>query len=161
MLDAVAPWVDLFRLNTRLFQNAIVDLSEAEAAARPNGRTNSVAFIARHLVETRAWTGRYVGLDTPPPFGGALEHATGIDDIPELPTVAAIRSAWDDVSAVLVARLEGLTAVDLAAPSSQRFPGVAPTVLGGLAFLAQHESYHVGQLAYLRKFHGLPPMSYR
>jgi hypothetical protein len=35
------------------------------------------------------------------------------------------------------------------------------TLLGALAFLAQHESYHVGQLALLRKYAGLPAMRYR
>ncbi len=161
MMEVLAPWRDLFRLNTRLFRNALADLSEESGAARPNERTNNVAFIAGHLVETRAWTARYLRLATPPPFGGVLEHATGIADIPVLPTLADIRPAWDAVSATLVGRLEALTAGELDAPSSQRFPGVAPTVLGGLAFLAQHESYHVGQLALLRKYHGLPSMSYR
>ena len=31
---------------------------------------------------------------------------------------------------------------------------------GSLAFLLQHESYHIGQLAYLRRLMGHEPMSY-
>jgi uncharacterized damage-inducible protein DinB len=34
------------------------------------------------------------------------------------------------------------------------------SVLGAVAFLAQHESYHMGQLGLLRKALGYPPMSY-
>ena len=34
------------------------------------------------------------------------------------------------------------------------------TFAGAITFLAQHESYHVGQLALLRKGLGLGPMSY-
>jgi len=161
MVDALAPLAEIFGLNTRLFVNTLADLDEADAAARPTQRTNSVAFIAGHLVETRAWMGRYLGLDTPAPFGGDLEHATGIDQVKTMPRLAAIRPAWQEVSGRIMDRLDQLTVADLAQSSSQRFPGVSSTLLGGIAFLIQHESYHVGQLAYLRKFLGLPPMQYR
>ncbi len=161
MTDALGPLAEIFRLNTRLFLNAIVDLDEVDATARPNLHTNSVAFIAGHLVETRAWMGRFLGLDTPAPFGGALEHAVGIDQIRNMPKLAEIRPSWEAVSERLSARLEQLDGKTLGAPSSQRFPGVAGTVLGSIAFLIQHESYHVGQLALLRKYLGLAPMSYR
>ena len=33
--------------------------------------------------------------------------------------------------------------------------------MGLLIFMMQHESYHIGQLAILRKQAGLPAMSYR
>jgi hypothetical protein len=42
-----------------------------------------------------------------------------------------------------------------------RFPGVDRTRLGALTFLTQHDSYHIGQLALLRKHAGLAAMSYR
>jgi hypothetical protein len=161
VIEALAPLVDLFRLHTRLFHNTLVGLDETAAATRPNGRTNSIAFVAGHLVETRAWMGRYLGVDTPAPFGGALEHATGIEQITEMPTLLKIGPAWTSVSERVAVRLESLAEAELAAPSSQRFPGVAPTVLGGIAFLVHHESYHLGQLGLLRKFAGRDPMSYR
>jgi hypothetical protein len=34
------------------------------------------------------------------------------------------------------------------------------SILGMLAFIAQHESYHIGQLSLLRKHVGLPAMRY-
>jgi len=161
VVSPLLPLADLFDLNTKLFRNAITDLNEVDAATRPNGQTNSAAFIAGHLVETRAWMGRYVGLDQPPPFGGILEHVTSLDQVETVPELAEIRAEWDRVSERVSARLRSLEEAEVAAPSSQRFPGVGGTVLGGIAFLIQHESYHVGQLGYLRKYFGLPPMSYR
>jgi uncharacterized damage-inducible protein DinB len=156
----VKPLADLFALNTKLFRSAVAGVGEADAATRPNDRTNSVAFIGGHLVETRAWMARYLGAEAPPPFGGRLEHATGIDQIADLPTVAAIEREWNQVSEVVARRLDELTDDDLAGPTSQRFPGVEPTVLGGVAFLIQHESYHIGQLGYLRKMLGYGAMGY-
>ena len=37
-----------------------------------------------------------------------------------------------------------------------KFPIKQPGVLGALAFLALHDSYHLGQLGYLRKVLGHP-----
>jgi uncharacterized damage-inducible protein DinB len=161
MIETVAPLAAIFGLNTRLFLNALDGMDEAVAGVRPSGRTNSVAFVAGHLVETRAWMGRYLGLETPAPFGGALEHAVDIDDIKVLPALAEIRPSWEGVSRAVASRLDGLTVLEAGSAATQRFPGVPETTLGGIAFLVQHESYHVGQLALLRKYLGLPSMSYR
>jgi len=67
-----------------------------------------------------------------------------------------IRDAWDAASEAIDARLAVLNAAELDAPAPQRFPAGGPTLLGALAFLAQHDSYHVGQLALLRKAAGSP-----
>lgn len=161
MVAALEPLAPLFRLNTRLFSNVLDGLTDADARIRPNGVANNVAFVAGHLVESRAWMARYLGGDEPAPFGGALEHAVTIEQIPMLPTLAAIGEAWGGISDRMDRRLDGLSDADLAGVSSQKFPGVPLTVLGGLGFLLQHESYHIGQLALLRKFLGHGPMSYR
>ncbi len=161
MQATVAPLADLFRLNTKLFRNTLAGLDEVDLTARPNEHTNSAAFIGGHLVETRAWMGRYLGLETPAPFGGVLEHAASLEQLADLPKLTEIRREWDQLSDAVSGRLETLTERELAGPGTQKFPGVAPTLLGGTAFLLQHESYHIGQLAYVRKYLGLPPMSYR
>lgn len=150
-----------FDLNTRLFTNALADLDEVDATARPNGHTNNVAFIAGHLVESRAWTARLAGANAPAPFGGVLEHAMTIDDVGTLPRLDAIRAAWPEVTASLAGALELLDAGRLEAPTSQRFPGVPDTMLGALVFLGHHEAYHIGQLGLLRKYLGLEAMAYK
>jgi uncharacterized damage-inducible protein DinB len=64
------------------------------------------------------------------------------------------------VARALRDRLQRLTPEDLDAATTTRFPTATPTILGVLAFLVQHDSYHIGQLALLRRQVGLPPMSY-
>src|SRR5262245_48170723 len=135
MTESVQPLAQVFDLNTKLFRNALVDFGEAAAATRPNDHTNSVSFIAGHLVETRAWMGRYLGLEQPAPFGGALEHVKSLDEVKALPLLADIRSEWDLVSERVSGRLRAISDAELAGPSTQRFPGVAATVLGGVSFL--------------------------
>jgi len=161
MIQALAPMAAIFALNTRLFENCLEGVAEADAQRRLDDRTNSLAFIAAHLVDTRAWAIRYVGGDEPAPFDGALAYGTTIDAVSRVPTLEQILDAWDEIGERFEARLATCTAEQLAATPSQQFPGVPPTVLDGLGFLLQHESYHLGQLGLLRKLLGHPAMSYR
>ena len=77
-----------------------------------------------------------------------------------LPPLAELRQLWLDASAQLDATLEGASSGQLGAPFDGRFPVGSPTALGAVTFLAQHESYHVGQMALLRKGLGYPAMRY-
>lgn len=65
------------------------------------------------------------------------------------------------VSHALRDRLDELPAAELEAIVSPRFPMPNPTRLSALTFLVQHDSYHIGQLALLRRHAGLPAMCYR
>lgn len=148
-------------LHTHLFRRCLEEMTDAQAATRIEGRTNSAAFVAAHLVDSRTWTCRMLGLDLPAPFGGAIAYGTSIEDLEELPSVEAIREEWNAVSTVLEARMAALTEGELAAPAAQRFPVRDPSLAGALAFLLHHEAYHIGQLALLRRAVGLPAMVYR
>ena len=53
-----------------------------------------------------------------------------------------------------------MTEERLAAEPPFKFPVADRTYVGAVTFLAQHEFYHVGQLALLRKGMRLGPMSY-
>lgn len=151
----------LAALHTRLFLNCLEGLDDPSARRRIDGHTNSAAFVAAHLVDSRAWTARTLGAEAPAPFGGLLAYGTSIDDLAELPALEAIREEWGVVSRRLEARILTLTSAELAAPATQKFPVADPSLGGMLAFLLHHEAYHIGQLSLLRKVAGLPAMSYR
>ena len=148
-------------LNSRLFLSCLVDLDEEQGATRPSERTNSIGFLAAHLVDTRHILARYVGLETENPFAARLADARSIDDVTDCPKLAESRAAWVALAGPLDAHLETVTAAALDCPSPQRFPVRDTSVLGGIAFLVQHEAYHIGQMALLRKYVGAPAMSYR
>ena len=74
----------------------------------------------------------------------------------------AIRAAWTDVSAKLSAHLATLDAAQLEKPADTEFPiEGGNTAQGCLTFLVQHDTYHLGQIALLRRFVGLEARSYR
>jgi uncharacterized damage-inducible protein DinB len=159
-MNAMRATASVVTLNTRLFHNCVVDVSDEKALQRLNGVTNSLAFIACHLVDSRYFISGFLGLELVNPFSDLLANATGVDVVPELPRLNRIRECWTTVSRDLEACLADLGSEDIARPSHQRFPVNDSTVGGAIAFLVQHESYHIGQLALLRKYLGYPSMTY-
>ena len=80
-----------------------------------------------------------------------LAGARGIEDIQALPPLAELLAAWDAVDGTLAVGLTTLSSAALDALAPHRYPGGDPSVLGTIAFLVQHDRYHVGQLALLRR----------
>lgn len=157
----MSPFTTQAVLHTRLYLNCLDGMDDSAARWRAEGRSNSALFVAAHLVDSRAWTARMLGLDIPAPFGGALKYGTSIDELPELPDLEEVVDEWTAASALLEARLAAMNPEELSAPATQRFPVDDPSLAGTLAFLLHHEAYHIGQLSLLRRAVGLPAMKYR
>lgn len=147
-------------LNTRLLKNCLAGVDDQAAQMRINERTNHIAFIVCHLLDARCFLAGYLGVTAENPFKELLEGARGIDDMKEFPSLEQIVLAWQSVAEVLENRFTSITSAELKAQSSQAFPVEDQTVLSGIAFLLQHESFHIGQLALLRKHFGFGSMSY-
>ena len=157
----VAPLAEILRLNTVLFRNCLDSLSDEQAAKRPSDATNNAAFIAAHLASSRFFLLKTLGVEEHDPLAPYLDGRKGIDDIAQLPPLREVDAAWTKGAHLLRDRLDALTAADVDAPSSVKFPLANGTVLGTLTFLVQHDSYHLGQLSLLRKYCGLPAMRYQ
>lgn len=160
MEPAVQPFYELLRLNTKLLANCLDGLDDEAARRRIDDRTNNIAFITCHLVDARYYLATYLGVQAVNPLKEVLEGLKSIEDFTEFPLIREVLAAWEDVSGLLAERLQQLKPADLQAKSSQKFPIDDDTVLGGIAFLIQHDSYHLGQLGLLRKSLGLQAMSY-
>ena len=150
---------DILRLNTKLFRNCLDGLTDEQAAERPSPDTNSAAFIAAHLADSRYFILKLIGDARPSPLGRYLDGAKTIDDVKECPPLSETLAAWTAASHAIRDRFGTLSAAELDANVNMRLPAVQ-TVLGILTFLVQHDSYHLGQLALLRKYAGLPAMAY-
>jgi uncharacterized damage-inducible protein DinB len=157
----VRPLVSTIELNTRLLLNALEGIDEQAARKRPNERTNHVLFLACHLVDARHYLARSIGLASESPFKAMIDDARGIDDVKEYPALQEVREAWKEVGERLARHIAELEPVDLEKPAPHAFPiEGGESVLGCLAFLVQHESYHLGQVALLRRYLGFEAMSY-
>jgi hypothetical protein len=117
-------------------------------------------FLAAHLTDSRHFLAARLDRPLDNPLTPYLERARGIDDIAAWPPLADVRAGWQAVSAHLLAALAAIPAGDLAISNAHRFPFTDTSRLGMIAFLAQHDSYHIGQLAFLRRQLGKPAMAY-
>ena len=156
----VAPLADILRLNTKLFRNCLEGMSDEQANVRPSAAGNSAVFVAAHVADTRFFLLKVLGADLANPLAPYLAKAKSIDDVKRFPSLSEIQSAWTAASHALRGRLDAVTSTEWDALCGDRFPAADQTMLGALTFLVQHDSYHVGQLALLRRQVGLPAMSY-
>lgn len=161
MIVDVRPFARLFALNTDLLLNATDGLSDEEAARRLQPHVNSVAFLVAHLTDMRHYLAVLAGQPRDNPLTPLLQDATSNDDITGWPRFETLRGYWSAAGAHLAAALPALGDEQLAAHLERPLPGGDPTLLGGIAFAVQHESYHLGQIAQLRRLLGHPSMSYR
>jgi hypothetical protein len=148
-------------LHSKLFLNCLEGVTDDAAALRAGGTTNNMAFIAAHVVDSRHWMARAVGLAIENPFAARLDGVRGIEELTDCPTVDEARHAWRAIAQPLEAHLQTLDASLLDRPSPMRFPIADRSMVGTIAFLLHHEAYHIGQLALLRRYTGSPAMSYR
>lgn len=156
----VAPLHAMLELNTDLLLNCLDGLTDEEARRRLAGGGNTIAFLAAHLTDTRHFLANRLGHPIANPLSRYLAQASSIDDIVEWPTLTEQREWWRTVSRHLGQVVAARTAEELRRPDVHRFPMGDSSELGMIAFLAQHDSYHIGQMGFLRRQLGKPAMAY-
>jgi len=156
----VAPLHAIFELNTDLLLNSLDGLSDEEAHRRLAGGGNSIAFLTAHLTDTRHFLAQRLGHPLANPLSRYLAEASSIDDVVDWPSLDDQREWWRVAGRHLCGIVAARTGEELRRPNAHRFPMGDSSELGLIAFLAQHESYHVGQVAFLRRQLGRPAMTY-
>lgn len=156
MDPVIAPSVALYAVNTLLFEKGLEGLSRDQLLMCPSAASNPIFWIAGHLANTRFGLAAMVGRKLHRPWGDMFNRSAARPAEVAYPDLAVIRTAWDEVTATLVARFGEMTDADLSAPSPRPFPLQDGTLRGTIAFFAHHEGYHLGQIAYIRKSLGFP-----
>ncbi|MEM9293308.1 MAG: DinB family protein [Acidobacteriota bacterium] len=163
----VLPWIGLLRTNQFLIKQCFAEISDQDARFAPPCRgegseLNSLIFLALHMLDARAYLVRLAGGDGDHAFSPLTRGARSQSDLDlaALPSLPEVLAELKVVHRRLETTLAGVSEEQLAAEVD--FPAPLPdkSLLGVLAFLSQHDSYHLGQLAYIRRLLGYPPMSY-
>ncbi len=154
MHAVLAPLAGIYAVNFQLMQMAVADVAETDLTTRPGDDANSMHCVTGHIVSSRYFLANLMGIPENCPFGDRYARGADWKQVASDPTMDEILSACETITGKITACLEGMTDADLEAKSPQAFPNGDDTVRGAIAFLALHESYHVGQLAYIRKLQG-------
>ncbi len=154
MLATVAPLVETFKVNNWLFETTFKDMTEDDLLVRPDGKGNSIQFIAGHVAASRFVLANTLGVPDECPWSEPFARGAAVKDAAEYPSIAEIRQVWGEISEKLMKRLGELTEEDIAKKSPDSYPVSDDTICGVIAFLSLHESFHMGQFSYVRRFLG-------
>ena len=150
----------IFNLNTRLFLNALAGVTEDQAKERISDHNNPLNWLAVHTVWARYNICALLGKPVENPYNGLFESFKPFDPNYNYATLAEAKAEWQKASDLLKEALATVTEEHLAAEAPFKNPIGDNSIAGTIAFLAQHESYDIGQAAFLKKYFTKEAMSY-
>jgi len=143
----------IFKTNTGLFRRTIDGIPPERLLEAPGNDSNHLLWIAGHVVVHRAVVLKILGKEWSAAWEGLFVRGARLTDPEKYPGIDELLQTWADVSDKLATSLADASPEALAEPVSRGMT-LDGKVSGRIAFLALHESYHVGQMAYLRKWLG-------
>ncbi|HKE01569.1 MAG TPA: DinB family protein [Planctomycetota bacterium] len=145
-----------FRFNERFLAMLTKDLDETDWTARPPAGGNSAAWIVGHLAHFRRVTLRGLGADVPQaPWEPRVAMGSKPREAEPIAPPAELMRDFAESGAKLEARLLAMTPEDAATPTPP-LPDGSKTRAALATFYHFHETYHLGQLGYLRRTRGRP-----
>lgn len=155
MNPRVAPLADLYNLNTNLVNKTLEDLSDDTAHKRINDTGTSLHWIIGHIANSRHYVGGLFKAGTEFEKSELFNGGTPLKEPSAYPPITEIKKIFEDVSEKFMKRLEELTDDDINKKLENKLPVKDDTMLAAISFFSLHESYHVGQLSYIRRQLGM------
>lgn len=151
----IAPIAWTFLCNDNLALRALDGLTQEELWRSPTERNNPMLWVAGHFVQTRAVILGMLGEPVDTGWRDLFERGAKVSDVKPYPQREEIEQVMRDVASRIQIKLASLEDEYLAGPATMNLPN-ATTMADQLAFFALHDSYHIGQMAYIRKSLGYP-----
>ena len=148
---SVAPLVFILSTNDSLVERTFQGVKPEELWTRPTPQSNPMLWLLGHMVTARAALLRSLGDDFDTGLGDLFTRGAQLQDASVYPTREKILDVSRELNARLYARLATVTDTALAQPATRAFTPAVQTGRDQLAFLVMHDTYHVGQLGYVRK----------
>ena len=145
----------IFKRNQEMLAKAVAGLTDEQWTARPLDTCNSALWLLGHIVWARSRALKLVGFTWTKPWLDLFARGSKPAEGQEYPAVGDLLDAWHDLCLTFPATLEEIQQDVLSQPVQQPSPSFDGTVGGMVSFLAMHESYHVGQLVYVRRILGV------
>jgi uncharacterized protein YndB with AHSA1/START domain/uncharacterized damage-inducible protein DinB len=154
-IPSIAPLAFIFAGNDSLADRTFLGVPPDDLWKRPTPQTNGMLWIFGHMAVVRARLLAALGDEFDPGLGDLFGRGAMPQDASAYPSREKINEAAREVSRRLFVKLATLTDADLSKAARGPRPHFVQTVGEQIAFIALHDSYHVGQLAYVRKALGL------
>jgi hypothetical protein len=142
------------KINAFLYKSALRDLSEEELHRFPSDHSNPMIWIAGHVLNSRVDLARYLKIEAGCPWGKLFERHSRLQPAAAYPGIEEILGCWSTTNRALRIGSERLTPEELSGPSPEKLSIEVDSLGSGISFFVWHESYHIGQMGYLRKWLG-------
>lgn len=153
-----APVAMIFAFNDNFVVQALDGLTQEELWRSPTRHNNPLLWVAGHVVHTRATVLGMLGEQVETGWGNLFDRGAKLGNAEQYPSGSEIVRVMREINPRLHAALAALPADQLSRPASLPIPGIK-AFCDELAFFALHDSYHIGQLAYIRKGLGHPGLA--
>ena len=156
-----APIAMIFAINDDFVLQALDGLTDEQLWTAPTNHNNAMLWIAGHVVQTRAMILQILGEAVDTGWGQLFNRgaqAATVKEANRYPSRKEIEAMMRELIPRLRTKLASLDDKQLAGPGTMQLP-FAKTVADELAFFALHDSYHVGQMAFVRKGLGYPGLA--
>lgn len=146
-----------FKMNSSFLKQGLGGLSDEDWRTRPNEQTNNILWLVGHLIWSRARVLARLGDKWTLPWMQLYARGEKCVDSPDCPSPKTMMEAWEESCIRLNSAMESATEELLDTPATRPGPPSADGKLSGTVnFMALHETYHVGQAAYIRSWLGKP-----
>ncbi len=144
-----------FKFNENVV-HALADGLSPEDWRATQGEGNSIRWLVAHLTLTRREIARKLGADVAVDDWEPTVDAGTDGRVDGVPEPDALLSDFRALGEILATQLVEKSAADYADAFPGRLPDRATTWAGYVNFMLFHETYHVGQIALLRRIAGKP-----
>ncbi|MCJ8164245.1 DinB family protein [Pontibacter sp. E15-1] len=161
MANAIHQSELILNMNSRLFLNSLEGVTEEQATERISDHNNPLIWLATHTVWARYNMSMLLGKPAEHnPYDGKFDNFRPYDAAEDYPSLAEVNAEWQKATALLAEALQSASEAHLAADCPIKSPIGDFTNAGTFAFLVQHESYDIGQMAFLKKYLTKEAMKY-
>ena len=154
MESNLANVAGMFKINTDIVNKAIADVGVDDWFRKPGDDSNHLMWVLGHLVVHRGRTLKTLGVAWDSSWATLFTRGAQRVADDEYPSVEEMRTAWNQVSDELSAALRQSSADVLAKEAPAGPPSFDGRTSGTVAFFAFHDTYHTGQISYLKKWLG-------
>ncbi|HET6975936.1 MAG TPA: DinB family protein [Pyrinomonadaceae bacterium] len=144
----------MYRANTDIINKAIADVKAEDWFRQPGDDSNHLLWLLGHVVVHRGMVLKMVGAEWSAPWASLFSRGVERVDAAQYPSIEEMREAWSQISEQLKSTLNASPAEVLEKPAPEGSPSFDKKMSGMVAFLAFHDTYHTGQISFLRKWLG-------
>jgi hypothetical protein len=155
-----------YRLLNDWYLFSLADITDEDGSRTVDGHTNSLEWLAGHLITGRyrnilrlgvkiepyKYLDKFINQTMPPP------NAIAFDAKLQYSSLTECRTQWTSYADIFLNAIKNADENILKSELSFQIPSGGKTIEDALVFMSMHETYHIGQMSIIRKMLGYKSM---